>query len=140
VFGNLHTLGIDIAGESQLVGYPTQFPSVSMVDWNTGAPNARFRVLELLKNNFGPGDKVVKAENAGAYIYALAFIKPNGERKLLLVNKRDREFELTLPGRAAAVQYVDQTTKGDPPVTKALNSDKIALRGFGVAVVTLMGN
>ena len=42
-----------------MVGYPTQFPSVSMVDWETGAPNARFRVLELLKNNFGPGDKLV---------------------------------------------------------------------------------
>ena len=30
VFGNLASLGIDVAGESQLVGYPTQFPSVSM--------------------------------------------------------------------------------------------------------------
>ncbi len=38
VFGNLASLGIDVAGESQLVGYPTQFPSVSMVDWNTGGP------------------------------------------------------------------------------------------------------
>jgi hypothetical protein len=53
VFAHLAELGIDVAGESQLVGYPTQFPSVSMVDWTTGAPNARFRVLQLLKNNFG---------------------------------------------------------------------------------------
>ena len=35
---------IDVAGESQLVGYPTQFPSVSLVDWNMGQPNARYRV------------------------------------------------------------------------------------------------
>src|SRR5205085_7210435 len=83
VFGNLATLGIDIAGESQLVGYPTQFPSVSMVDWNTGAPNARFRVLELLKNNFGPDDKIAKSASASPYVYALAMIKPKGERKLL---------------------------------------------------------
>ena len=50
LFGQLATLGIDIAGESQPVGYPTQFPSVTMVDWKTGEANARFRVLELLKN------------------------------------------------------------------------------------------
>ncbi len=66
VFGQLAAQGIDIAGESQLVGYPTQFPSVSMVDWNTGAPNARFRVLELLKNNFGPGDKLVQVASGSS--------------------------------------------------------------------------
>jgi len=33
LFGELSRIGIDVAGESQLVGYPTQFPSVSMVDW-----------------------------------------------------------------------------------------------------------
>ncbi|MGA7410713.1 MAG: glycosyl hydrolase family 39 [Bryobacteraceae bacterium] len=137
VFGHLTTLGIDVAGESQLVGYPTQFPSVSMVDWNTGAPNARFRVLELLKNNFGPGDKVVKAANAGPYVYALAVVKPSGERRLLLVNKRNRDFELTLPSPATEVQYVDQTTKGNPPAKQTLSGDKVTLRGFSVAVVTM---
>ncbi len=70
IFGQLATQGIDIAGESQLVGYPTQFPSVSMVDWNTGGPNARFRVLELLKNNFGPDDKIVKTTSDSPYVYA----------------------------------------------------------------------
>src|SRR5579863_7346374 len=33
VYGELAKLGIDVVGESQLVGYPTQFPSVTMVDW-----------------------------------------------------------------------------------------------------------
>jgi hypothetical protein len=39
-FGNLAEIGIDVAGESQLVGYPAQFPSVSMVDWKDGKPNS----------------------------------------------------------------------------------------------------
>ena len=39
-------MGIDVVGESQLVGYPTQYPSVSLMDYNTGAPNARFWVLK----------------------------------------------------------------------------------------------
>jgi len=135
VFGQLATLGIDIAGESQLVGYPTQFPSVSMVDWNTGAPNARFRVLELLKDNFGPGDKIVATSSGTPYVYALGFITRDGKRKLLLVNKRDREIELKLPEAAREIEFVDQTTKGDPPVTAPLNGTEVKLRGFSVAVV-----
>ena len=60
LFGELRSLGIDVAGESQLVGYPTQFPSVSMVDWTNGKPNPRYWVLKLLKDSFGPGDKLVE--------------------------------------------------------------------------------
>ena len=53
-------LGIEVVGESQLVGYPTQFPSVSMMNYNTAQPNARYWVLKLLHDNFGPGDKLVE--------------------------------------------------------------------------------
>ncbi len=49
LYTELSKMGIENIGESQLVGYPTQYPSVSMVNWQTGKPNARFRVLELLK-------------------------------------------------------------------------------------------
>lgn len=134
VFGELASLGIDIAGESQLVGYPTQFPSVSMVDWSTGAPNARFRILELLKNNFGPGDKIVAVSSGMPYVYGLGFITPAGKRKLLLVNKRDREIDLKLPEPAREIQFVDQTTKGEP-ATEPLNSANVKLRGLSVAVL-----
>ena len=37
----LSKIGIDVAGESQLVGYPTQFPDVTMIDWKNSRPNAR---------------------------------------------------------------------------------------------------
>jgi hypothetical protein len=137
VFGNLASLGIDVAGESQLVGYPTQFPSVSMVDWNTGAPNARFRVLQLLKENFAPGDKLFKTSGGSPYVYALGVISPNGDHKLLLVNKRDRDIQLTLHQPAKAVQVVDQITGANPPSHQALNSKQITLHGLAVGVVTL---
>ncbi len=137
VFGNLAELGIDVAGESQLVGYPTQFPSVSLIDWNTGAPNARFRVLELLKANFHPGDKLVKTSSATPYVYALGTIASNGTRRVLLVNKRDRDIELTLPGPATEIRYVDQTTRGGVPGRESLGGDKLTLHGLGVAVITL---
>ena len=140
VFSRLARLGIDVAGESQLVGYPTQFPSVSMVDWETGAPNARYRVLQLLKDNFRPGDKLVDTEVTLAlnqtYVHAQGFITADGTRKVLLVNKRDRPFALTIPGATKAMA-VDQTTKAEPPAARTISGGKMTLEGFAVAVVTV---
>ena len=62
IFGNLTSMGVDVAGESQLVGYPTQFPGVTMIDWTTGKPNARYWVLKLLRDNFGPGNRLVASD------------------------------------------------------------------------------
>ena len=137
VFGHLASMGIDVAGESQLVGYPTQFPSVSMVDWNTGGGNLRFRVLELLKNNFPTGGNIVSASSNAPEVYVLAFLGRSGEHKLLLVNKRDHEVQLTLPEKGKTVEFVDQTTKSNPPGSKALSDNRYVLGGLGVAVVTL---
>jgi hypothetical protein len=137
VFGNLAELGITVAGESQLIGYPTQFPSVTMLNWNTGNPNARFRVLQLLKDNFAPGDKIVKATSGSPYIYAVGFVNGSGEHKLLLVNKRNRTVEVTLPQPAKSIQFVDQTTKKAPPVIQRLGSANIQLHGYEVGVVTV---
>ena len=145
VFARLAAMGIDIAGESQLVGYPTQFPSVSMVDWETGAPNARFRVLELLKNNFGPGDKLVATSGAPQYVYAQGFLTRDGKHKLLLINKRNHEIEVPLAGTSgtsgetygATAAVVDQTTQGAPARVETLGAAGFRLPGFGVAVLTL---
>jgi hypothetical protein len=140
IFGELARQGIDVAGESQLVGYPTQFPSVSMVDWTTGQPNARWRVLKLLKDNFGPGDKLVDTQVSSPFGYGLGFLTRDGKRRLLLVNKRDRVLELTVNGASGAqVDYVDQTTGPRPAGSRKLDSDKVTLNGFAVAVVTLAG-
>ena len=95
IFAELTRLGIDVAGESQLVGYPTQYPSVSMVDWINGKPNARFWVLKLLKDNFGPGDKLVEIapESSGPYFTTLAVVTPNGKHRVLLVNRARSRIE-----------------------------------------------
>jgi hypothetical protein len=135
VFGNLAALGIDVAGESQLVGYPTQFPSVSMVDWNTGAPNARFRVLELLRKHFGPGDKLVETSLDSPYVYAQAFRTASGKHEVLLVSKRDRAIAIALPG-PGVIEYVDQTTAGGAPASAPV-AGSVTLNGFAVGVVTL---
>jgi hypothetical protein len=138
VYAQLARLGVDVAGESQLVGYPTQFPSVTMLDWNTGQPNARYWVLKLLRDNFGPGDKLVATSVSIPYVFAQGFLTRGGERKVLLINKRDRTFELALPAAAGArEEHVDQTTAFQPPAASQLSGDSVTLQGLAVAVVTL---
>jgi len=145
IFGELVQIGIDVAGESQLVGFPSQFPSVSMVDWTDGKPNARFWVLKLLHDDFGPGDKQVEIEAASnplvpgnPYLYSLAFATRDGRHRILLVNKRDRKCDVSISGIVGGrMDYVDQTTSFQPPATAALNSETFSLGGYSVAVVTL---
>ncbi len=130
--------GVEVAGESQLVGYPTQYPSVSLVDWDTGQPNARFWVLKLLRDNFGPGDKLVSTSSDLPYVYVQAFVTPEGKHKILLINKRNRPFDVELPGAdGAQVQVVDQTTNFQPPASATMTRNRITLGGFGVDAVTL---
>jgi hypothetical protein len=131
-------LGIDVVGESQLVGYPTQFPSVSMIDWKTGRPNARYWVLKLLRDNFGPGDELAETKLGTPSVYAQGFITLHGEKKVLLVNKRDRVAQLLLPGATRAhLEVVDQDTGFNQASSGNLVSDHLTLSAFGVAVVTL---
>jgi hypothetical protein len=137
IFGELSELGIDVAGESQLVGYPTQFPSVSIVDWETGKPNARFWVLRLLKDNFGPGDKIVETSFSSADVYALPVVTRSGKHRVLLVNKRDRTAMVDVPGAVGAeMEYVDMTTDPRPSASTKISLDKVTLGGYSVAVIT----
>eukprot|EP00117_Sycon_ciliatum_P018657 scpid41612/ scgid3296/ Beta-galactosidase 16 len=77
LFGKLAEIGVEILGESQLVGYPElpelhlqpQFPSVAMLNWTNGLGNAKYHVLKVLIENFQPGDKLLKTTftNASGY-------------------------------------------------------------------------
>jgi len=138
LYSELAKRGIEGVGESALAQLPTFFPSVTMLDWNTGQPNARYWVLKVLHDNFGPGDRLAETSASLPYVYAQGFIGTDGKRKILLVNKRDRPFEVLIPGSAGATEdYVDQTTGYQPPASVRLMGDTVHLRGLAVAVVTL---
>ncbi|MGH9406723.1 MAG: glycosyl hydrolase family 39 [Terriglobia bacterium] len=138
LYGHLASLGVEAVGESQLVGYPSQFPSVSLVNWSTGQPNARYWTLQLLHNHFRPGDKLVETQSSASALYAQGFVTPDGKRELLLVNLRERAIAVTISGAAGgAEEYVDQTTGERPPDQARIAGDKLTLGGFGVAVVTM---
>jgi len=136
VFLELTKLGIEVAGESQLVGYPSQFPDVSMINWENGAPNARYWILKLLKENFGPGDKLVQTALNSPDVMAQAFITSKG-KKILLINQRKKEATIKLPpaikdGRATVVGI--NTANGSEQI--AVTDNTITLKPFAVAVIT----
>jgi hypothetical protein len=129
---------IDVVGESQLIGYPTQFPSVTMVDWVTKKPNARFWVLKLMKDNFGPGDTLVTTQAPGENgLAAQAFLTARGKR-LLLVNKRNRVLEVRLPAEAAGATAltVDEASGEGPARTAKMDGGKLTMEPFAVTVVS----
>jgi hypothetical protein len=141
LYGELARIGIDVAGESQLVGYPTQFPSVSMLDWTDGGPNPRYRVLQLIHENFGPGDQLLETSvQLGAnqpYVYARGFKTRDGSRRILLVNKRNRPFALSVPATIAKAAIIDQTTGNNEARTETPSGGALTLPGLAVAVLTL---
>ncbi len=138
VYGNLARLGVDEVGESALAQLPGFFPSVSMVDWKTGQPNARYWVLKLIHDHLGPGDKLVEANASTPGVYAQAFIGKDGRRKILLVNKRERQFQVSIQGISGGQEeFVDETTGFNPPETVHLTSNTLTLGRLGVAVITI---
>lgn len=143
LYVELAKLGIDIVGESQLVGYPTQYPSVSMIDWKTAKPNARFWVLKLLKDNFAPGDQMISTtwtsrDPQNPDLEIQAWKSPTG-RKLLLINKRNAPVTALLPNEATngRIDEVNLSTAENPPASGTLTESKITLAPFEVAVVHL---
>ena len=138
VFIGLARMGIDDAGASMVPAFPGLFPSIAMLDWDSGEPNVRWRVLRLIHDNFAPGDKLVETPGGSEFVTMQGFVTRSGERKLLLVNRRDRDFEFQLPqGAGAKLEFVDKSTGSNPPATMHLADETLKIGPFGVAVVTL---
>jgi len=139
IYNQVSYLGIEAAGMSSGLGYPnTYYPSVTMMDWNTGQPNARYWALKMLIDNAGPGDKHVATTVSLPFIEAQAYITPSHKHKVLLVNKRDRPCEVLIPGiKGATEQYVDQNTNSHPAVSRIVEGGTLNLNGFEVCILTL---
>jgi hypothetical protein len=138
VYAGLAARGIDAANESGLPSGPGMWPSISLTDWDTGQPNARFWALKLIHDNFRPGDKIVNSESSSGSVMTQGYVTSSGERKLLIVNKRDHELQLTWPeAKGGKLEVVDQTTASNPPASSHIEGENFKLGGFGVAVVTL---
>ena len=129
--------GIDVIGESQLVGFPSQFPSVTMVDWKTGKPNARFEVLRLLHDHTRVGDQIAQAKFAGSDIDVQALDGAEGKR-LLIVNKRNRTIAVALPKEfvQGSLAMVNESAASSEPRATDWKGTTLTLAPFSVAVLT----
>jgi len=139
IFLRLTQMGIDVAGQSQLVGYPSQYPDVSMIDWKNGHPNARYWILKLLKDNIQPGDTLVATSLSVDNIYAQGFRTEAG-RKVLLINPYNKEIKVHLSGhrKQSSMQYVDvESGENGTRSTKVGKEGDVILKSFAVGVVTL---
>jgi hypothetical protein len=138
VFLELTKMGVDVAGESQLVGYPTQFPDVSMMNWANGKPNARYWVLKLLLDHFGAGNKLVSTSLHEDDVTAQAFITAKGN-KILLINPHSKEATIHLPAETkdATIDDVDITAAENQIAQSQVKNNIITLKAFAVAVLTL---
>jgi hypothetical protein len=139
LFVELSKLGVDIIGESQLVGYPSQFPSVSMIDYNNGKPNARYWVLKLIKDNFHPGDRLVgRKSDEPRGVMEQGFVTREG-KKVLLVNKSNSEKTIMLGSdfKSAASLTVDEETGDGEPRSGLVKNGEVKLAPFAVTILEL---
>jgi hypothetical protein len=138
IYVNLARKQIDVLGQSQLVGFPSQYPTVSMMDWMTNRPNARFWALKLLNDSFHRGDRLVETgtrDSIAADVEAQAFVTPAG-RKLLLINKRDRAIDIAIPDAGdTSILTVDEQSGENPARAVIPHDGSITLQPFAVTVV-----
>lgn len=140
-FIELTKAGIEVIGESQLVGYPTQFPDVSMVNYQNNKPNARFWILKLIKDNIKAGSTLVRSnidDNNGGDILAQGFTD-NGSRKVLLLNKRNRTIsvKLSVEFKGAKVSTVDEASGDNAAIESELNEQAVEMKPFAVKLIIL---
>lgn len=140
-FIELTKIGIDVIGESQLVGFPTQFPDVSMINPDNSKPNARFWTLKLIKDNFSAGDALVTTGIEGSKgddILAQGFITGKG-KKILILNKRNKSTVIKLPAgfKGASISTVDQSSGDNAANQSVLDADSLEMKPYAVSVITL---
>jgi hypothetical protein len=144
IYAKLAALGVDVVGASELIDSPGIVAASTLVDWDTGRPNARYWVTKLLRENFGPGDRLVRSPpysvlepDPSPEVFAQAFVTSGGNRKILLVNKRPNPSVVRVPGLSGgSEERVDQDTDASP-ARVALATDTVQLPALAVAVVTM---
>lgn len=144
LYGHLAVLGVDAVGASELIDFPGMAAASTLANWETGLPNARYWVLRLLRDNFGPGDQLIGAfpytvlqPDPAPQLYSQGFIKPDGTRRVLLVNKRNAPMTVAIAEAGGGYeQTVDHSTAA-LPARRLLTRDSIVLPAFAVSVVTL---
>mmetsp|Transcript_368 Transcript_368/g.402 ORF Transcript_368/g.402 Transcript_368/m.402 type:complete len:306 (-) Transcript_368:40-957(-) len=136
-------MGVNAVHSSQLLGYISQFPAVTMVDSETGKPNARLHTLNLLIENIDVHNDefVTTLVSSPTDIFAQAVLKKTGEKMIIVGSKRSKTQSIKIENISGATfQYVDISTGNNPPAKKILSSDTLVLQPFSWGIIHLVKN
>jgi hypothetical protein len=135
-------IGADLFGVAEFNGYPGMIPGTSLVDWETGEPNARYRALKLLLDHVQVGDGIVPTSTGypgfpDARVHAQAFIAPDGSRAIVLVNKRGEptEVEISEWSGEALLHSVDADSGHAEPTEQLTSGGRLTLHPHATAVL-----
>ncbi|WP_101789613.1 hypothetical protein [Nonomuraea indica] len=145
LWARLVELGVDLVGIAEFMDYPGMIPGATLIDWDTGAPNARYRALQLLLRHFAAGDSLVTTSSSvfgypDNRIHAQGFVTVGGDRKLLLVNKTDEPVGVAITAQDGRPGQVEQTGVGSgaaaPVRTPVRPGEPVVIDAFATAVVS----
>ena len=131
-----------------LTGYPElpdlqlqpQFPSVALLNWTTGEGTGKFWTSKLLIETADiDSDQAVVTQTTDVgekNVFSQAFIGKNSRRWVLIINKRNANIDVFLPGCTGGTMKIVNEASGFGPATEVtLTLSRITLSPFAVAVV-----
>jgi hypothetical protein len=110
-----------------------------MINYQTGEPTARYWVLKLLKDNFGPGDRLVGGKMSKDFDTVIGQgFETNIGKKLLLVNKYIAPQTLRIPAEfgRGKVTFVAPSSGDRGFGHSVLKDGMITLESGEVAIIT----
>jgi len=146
LFARAAVLGVKVVGESQLMDDTAQESGVTMLDWVTGKPTARYWVVKLLVDEFDMGDRMQVTEVPGEFegvVFAQAFVRKRGDRAVLVINKTGRHVAVSLQAAGVSMEkdtyavVVDEVSGFGPPRYVLVSKATITLFPYATAVVII---
>lgn len=129
--------GVDMVGASELVDYPGNVAGTTLIDWNTGEPNAVYRVVKLLHDALPQGAQLVRTQVTGEEVAAQGFVVST-EKKLLLINKSREAVRVKITGAGGArMRTVDLGTGSAPAREGQWDNDEVILQPHAVVIGVL---
>ncbi|PRP83305.1 hypothetical protein PROFUN_09517 [Planoprotostelium fungivorum] len=108
-----------LAGKLGLLGYPSQFPSVTLVNYTTGSPNARLRVQNLIHQYIRKGNDIAEIKLESDDVFGLLIVDGKDIR-VMLVNKKNQDVDVKVPfvNRGVVLSVDPSTGEGLPSSAK----------------------
>ncbi|WP_181157529.1 hypothetical protein [Microbacterium sp. MYb62] len=135
-------IGADLFGVAEFNGYPGMIPGTSLVDWETGEPNARYRALKLLVDSVRLGDVIAPTTTGypgfpDARVHAQAFTGADGARAVVLVNKRGVPVDVEVAdwSGSSTLRSVDVISGDHEPHEREMTEGRLTLEPHATAVL-----